>query len=203
MNILDQIELYLPKYLSAETESELFEQIGKFPENIDSRFYTNSLKDTEILYQGDGLRDLLFVNLPDPKIGELSAMVISNTCDTYPGNVRFFHPNVVYSPIFSLAKYREKLLSNGIEPNRVQSHLVSIRKQRITSIFYLPEGPSLVNESIIFFDRINSCDSEFVFKKKISDCRIFTLSQYGHYLFVLKLSIHFSRIMESVDRNQN
>ena len=57
----EEIQKYLPKYLSPESEKRLFDGLKQFPDNIDSRLYTDYLKDNEILYQGDGVRDVLFV----------------------------------------------------------------------------------------------------------------------------------------------
>ncbi|NCB47606.1 hypothetical protein EOM81_11385 [bacterium] len=54
----DEIRIYLPKFLSAESERELFKGLKDFPENIDDRLYTTYLTDTKIIYQGDGLNNL-------------------------------------------------------------------------------------------------------------------------------------------------
>lgn len=59
---LNDISLYLPKYLSVESTKELLKELDSFPDNIDKRFYSN-LED-EIIYQGDGIKDLLVVKLP-------------------------------------------------------------------------------------------------------------------------------------------
>ena len=37
-------------------------------------------------------------------------------------------------------------------------------------------------------------------RDKINYNRIFTLSDYGAYLFLLKLSIHFTRVQDKVER---
>lgn len=59
----EEIKDYLPKYLTPESEKTLFEEVKRFPENIDSRLYTNYLKDENIIFQGDGIEGLLFVVL--------------------------------------------------------------------------------------------------------------------------------------------
>ena len=142
----------------------------------------------------------MFVNLPDTKIDKIPAMVLSNTCDINPENKRLFPPNLVYSPIFNLQKYKSALLEEGNSKQSVEDHINSIRRQEPTSIFYLPKGGSLESESLVFFDRINSCNIGFVNHTELSSLRLFTLSDYGLYLFVFKLSIHFSRVMEEIDR---
>ncbi len=82
----------------------------------------------------------------------------------------------------------------------IKQHINTIKRQRITQIFYLPKGKHLQEESIVFLDRINSCDNRIISSEKINDIRLFTLSNYGHYIFLVKLSMHFTRIYENVDR---
>ncbi len=65
---LEDIKIYLPKFLSAESEKELFEGLKKFPDNIDTRLYTNYLDDSKIIYQGDGIKDMLIFNISDKEI---------------------------------------------------------------------------------------------------------------------------------------
>ena len=52
----------------------------------------------------------------------------------------------------------------------------------------------------LFLDRINNCPIEAVSKEDIDKKRLFTLSNYGFYMFLVKLSIHFTRVREEVDR---
>jgi len=197
----EEIKDYLPKYLTPESEKTLFEELKRFPDNIDSRLYTNYLKDENIIFQGDGIEGLLFVNLPDQKIGKVSAMILSNTCDINPENVRLYQPNIIYSPIINLEKYKNNLLQKGlIGSASLSDHITNLRKQLITSILYLPKGGSLAAESMVFLDKINCCDSAYLTKHDLKKLTIFTLSNYGLYLFVLKLSIHFTRITERIDR---
>ena len=198
----EEVKYYLPKYLTPESEKDLFQELKSFPDNIDSRLFTSYLKEEPFLFQGDGIEGLLFVNLPDTDIRRLRAVVLSNTCDISPQNKRLSRPNIVYSPILHLDKYARNLLDKGlIEKEVLTSHIESIRKQRVTSIFYLPKGGSLESESMVFFDKVASCDSNYLSETDIKSNRLFTLSNYGLYLFVLKLSIHFSRINEKLDRN--
>lgn len=198
---LKDIELYLPKYLSPEIEEKLFQDLIRFPDNIDDRIYTSYGIDPNIIFQGDGLKDLLVINLPDTTIKKVPSMVLSNTCDIDPENKRKFQSNIIYSPIMRLEAYRKRLLDNGMYgPESIESHLDTIRKQKITQIFYLPIGRQLKYEAMIFFDRLVSCDNESIDRENLEDKRLFTLSQYGHYLFLYKLSIHFTRIMEGIER---
>ena len=202
MNIFDDIKLYLPKYLSETSTKDLFNKIGKFPDNIDHSLYSDILADEAVIFQGDGLRNLLVVNLPDEKIGKAPAIVLSNTCDIDTNNLRgYFSSQIVYATIFSLDKYKKKLIEKKIkDENSIMQHIESIRKQLITQILYLPIGSGLDYEGIVFLDRINHCDNNYIKRSELKDKRLFSLSNYGFYLFLIKLSIHFTRTQEQVDR---
>ena len=199
----EDLQIYLPKYLSPGSEQSLFEELKQFPENIDDRLYLSAdYLEPGTIYQGDGIDGLLVVNLPETEIKKVPAMIFSNTCDIDERNKRLFPSALVYSPIFNLQKYREGLIESKIKGERsIEDHISLIRKQRITQIFYLPIGGGLPNESIVFLDRVNSCDNAFLEREKIKNMRLFTLSNYGLYLFIFKLSVHFTRITEGIDRS--
>ena len=198
---LDEIKIYLPKFLSAESDRELFKGLKDFPENIDERLYTTYLNDTKIIYQGDGLNNLLVVNLPKPEIKPVPSIILSNTCDIDLQNERNFPSQIVYAPIFSLEKYKQTLLKNSKKSKeQIIDHINAIKKQEITQIFYLPRFDGKLEESIVFLDRVNNMPNTLIERDKITSNRIFTLSDYGAYLFLLKLSIHFTRVQDKVER---
>ena len=197
----EDVQQYLPKYLSPEAQKNLFDGLAQFPDNIDSRLFTSSKSNENIIYQGDGLSGLLFINLPDPKTQEILAMVLSNTCDIDQSNHRFFSTNIIYAPIIKLSKYINLL--EQVNKVQLDDHIATIKKQRITQIFYLPKGGSLEEESIVFLDKISSCNIQYLNDKNIKEMTLFTLSDYGFYLFIFKLSLHFTRIQEDIERGSN
>lgn len=191
----------MPKFLSAKSDRELFKGLKDFPDNIDERLYTTYLHDTKIIYQGDGLNNLLVVNLPKSEIKPVPGIILSNTCDIDLQNERNFPSQIVYAPIFSLEKYRQTLLNNSKKTKeQITDHINAIKKQEITQIFYLPKFDGKLEESIVFLDRVNNMPNTLIERDKISSNRIFTLSDYGAYLFLLKLSIHFTRVQDKVER---
>lgn len=203
---LEQIEKYLPRYLSLSAQEDLFEELKRFPENMDQRLYTINLTREQQIYQGDGYRDLLFVNLPAREIGTCPGMIISNTCDIDPANRRFMSMRMVYAPIWSLQKYRQALHEDLVQTGKrslksIDSHITEIQRQRISHIFYLPKGAGVEDESIVFFDRLNNAPSDQFELESVPNKRIFALSDYGYYLFLFKLSVHFTRIREGISRS--
>ena len=200
--ILDDIRIFLPKFLSADAEEELFDALKQFPESVmEKRFYTTKLLENGIFFQGDGICDMLVVNLPDPSVRQAPCFLLSNTCDMATENRRLFPSQIVYAPIFNLGKYRSRLLlSSKKDKTQIENHIDAIRKQRITQILYLPELSGKIAESIVFLDRVQNCPNIYIDASSIPNRRLFTLSDYGAYLLLLKLSIHFTRIQDRVER---
>lgn len=199
----EDIKTYLPKYLSPESEKKLFANLKEFPSNIvGNRLYTNKLRDDKVIYQGDGLEGLLAINLPETKVHCLPAMILSNTCDIGPDK-KSFRPsnNIVYSPILNYDKYIERVVKSiKSDEGYLHSHENAVKRQEISSIFYLPKSGRLVNDSLVFLDKVISCDAQYFKDLNLEKSKLFTLSDYGFYLFLFKLSIHFTRIREGVDR---
>lgn len=207
MTSIEEIKKYLPQYLSASATVSLFEELKQFPSNIDQRIYTERLKGEGIIFQGDGLMGLLYVNLPDTTAKPLLGMIFSNTCDIDTQNDRLFDARISFAPVFNLSKYKRALIEKYVNSNKktiqaIDSHINDIKKQNISQIFYLPKGSGLENDSIVFLDRINNLPSGYFSKNQILENRLFTLSDYGFYLFLFKLSVHFTRVRESVQRSE-
>ena len=102
---------------------------------------------------------------------------------------------------YNLGKHESNLKRLGFPHKKVADHINDIRKQRITNVFFLPGINSILDDSIIQFDRICSCSNDSISRADLKNKRIFTLSNYGFYLFLFKLSLHFTRIQEKVQRN--
>lgn len=68
-----------------------------------------------------------------------------------------------------------------------------------TQIIFLPAN-SQMEDSIVFLDKIYHVDNRFINRDTLEDQRLFSLSDYGFYMLIFKLSIHFSRIQEKVNR---
>lgn len=196
---LEDMKIYLPPYLSSSSEKELFDNLKNLSFNERS-LYANLNNDPNTIFQGDCIKNLFVVNLPDTKIEKFpNCMILSNTCDIDISNPRkFFSPMILYAPVFNLEKYITKLktIRTSIE---VDNHIKAIKEQIITQILYLPKYQNLP-ESIVFLDRINNCDNGFIERENINSLRVFSLSNTGFYLLLIKLSIHFTRIKEGIDR---
>jgi hypothetical protein len=201
----EEIKRYLPYYLSAEDRHKLFEDLKKFPQNIDKRMYSESLLANPIIYQGDGIDGLMVYNPPETDAHPSLVCVLSNSCDIDQANRRFFESRIVYCPIFKLPKYRTALIQEYVETGRysiesVEAHIQAIKEQFITQILYLPKSGRLTEDSIVFLDRPINFPLQKLDLESIANKKIFILSNYGFYIFLIKLSIHFTRIQEGISR---
>lgn len=202
---IDNIKVFLPKYLSDDSEKALVKAIRDFPSCENKSFYTDRLKDQSIIFQGDGIDDFPIFNVPKDLNDQIdrkttSAIILSNTCDLDLQNKRYFASNIVYAPIVLLSRYKEILISENKSATQINTHFDSIRNQEITQIFFLPSCLSKVEESIVFLDKVFNLPNSFFNRSNIGSLRRFTLSDFGSYLFLFKLSLHFTRIQDRVDR---
>lgn len=197
MSVFDNIERFLPQYLSAESRKELFSELKKFPDN--HKIYTIYLDDDPDILQGDGLRDQLVVHLPEGEIVEGPVMVLTNTCDISQDNERAMPTRIAYCPIIKLSSYVGVLRSVGKSDSEIKDQTDAIRRQEFTTLFYLPANASLKEECIALLDRPVNCDMAYLEAPERRQ-KLFILSQYGWYLFLVKLSIHFTRLNENIDR---
>ncbi|WP_454976729.1 hypothetical protein [Capnocytophaga bilenii] len=199
MTSFEEIKKYLPQYLSDRDAKQLFSALKDFPNNIDERFYSNYSLDDNILYQGDCLKDIPAFNLPDTRTKLSQSMAISNTCDMDLSNKRLWNTRILFSQIILLEKL-EKGLCQRFPKDRVTNYINSLKKQQITNAFYLPKSKNL-DEAVAFFDYTNSFDINYIDRESLKERRLVSLSNYGFYILLLKLSIHFTRVQEKVERN--
>lgn len=195
-DIFDQIRLFLPKYLSAEQQRQLFSELAKFPENFDFYLLREDLR--EMLLQGDGWQGFVVIDFATGARKTVSGMILSNSCDVDIENRRDLPVNLLFAPLISLARYRRLLSGVGKNEDQIDGIIGNIRKQYVTSIFYIPDRSGIIEESIILLDDIHAHPlQDFLGRERQS---IFTLNQYAFYLFLIKLSIHFSRFREGIQR---
>lgn len=203
----EEIKLYLPQYLSPEDQKELFTNLKRFPESIDQKkFYSNFSNGDSQIYQGDLIKDFKICDIFREEFKKRIVCILSNTCDISTDNKRYFPTKIVYGPIISFKKYYKHFLQKPIErglikQNAVDNHIKDLKNQYITQLFYLPQGFGLDDEYILFLDYLHSYPLEAVDPNHISSKRITSLSNFGFYIFLFKLSVHFTRIREKVDRS--
>ena len=198
--MITDYSLYLPEHLSKESTKKVFEELKDFPSNIGKKFYSFHLKKYADLLQGDGIKDIPFYHHELKETRQTNCMIISNSCDIDTNNRRKITNYFLYAPIANLSKYKGLLEKEEMNRDAIESHIKEIRKQKVSNILFLPKINSNFNESIVFFDRISHDKNNIVDRSKIEEKRLFSLSNFGFYLLLFKLSVHFSRMSEGIDR---
>lgn len=192
--LFEQIRTFLPKYLTPAEKDDLFEELKRFPDNASFYFDREGLRGE--LLQGDGWRGFVAIDFLTGNRKTISGVILSNSCDIDSVNVKAFPVNVLFAPIIKLGKYVEKLGAEGKKEDQIQSLLATIRKQRVTNIFYLPLCPGVIEEGFILMDDIHAHPlSDFLTRDRQP---LFKLNQFFFYFFIIKLSIHFCRFQEEV-----
>lgn len=215
-NHIEYIERFLPKYLSKDLRESLISNLKEeFPFSNDPYKLYKRIEEKEVFYQGDGMIDIHFSRLNVQKKGfdlkYLPAVIISNTCDIASENDRDYPPYVNFAAIYKLEDFITFMQRIGVKQKRIETFKTNLKNNKITSLFYLPEyrveGKEIISESLIRFDDTSSIPCHIInekydksYKQDNGD-RLFSFSDYGFYLFLFKLSIHYCRIREGVFRN--
>jgi hypothetical protein len=186
---INNAKLILPGH-----KKEFFEILKNFPNDIERWLFNESVADKESLYQGDIVLDLpvCFVwNNGKIKKGAKNVILVSNTCDMQPNRHNF----IVVSPFIPIQKHKEKLSRiSPNSPNKVESNLADIRKNKVFSSFYIPAN-NCIEEGFIDFTQMISIGSSYLNEIKkggTASCPI-SLSVNGRYLFLIKLLFHIAR----------
>jgi hypothetical protein len=207
----DHFTRILPSYLSDSDKSRLKEGLEQF-------FPENSAKEIKYdqFYQDDLDRHFkqadLIAEIRCPNWNEVSrqydisypdAMLLTNTCDISPDNQR--NANIkqcLFAPIISLTEYILDLKENGYTDSQIKSFGSEVKRQKITNIFYLPPYQTSGSDYIVLLDYIFQFPAQELTRllPDISEERLKSLSNFGFYLFIFKLSYHLCRLPEEPDR---
>jgi len=202
LSLLDDAKIFLPKYLSDDETTNLFVELNNFPDNIDSRLFSKEVFPEKTILQGDGINEIKLANIGTSKFYNAKVLCLSNSCDISNNNQRLTQPYVVVSPIISLEKHSDFL--KGIHPetehSKIDDHILDIKNQKVSNCFYIPEFSNDIGDCFARFDMLQSFPASVLPTESLASRRLFSLSNYGWYLMLVKLSIHFTRVRESIDR---
>lgn len=165
-------------------------------------YYLNAAQDSyaDERLQGDGWRGLPLFSFASGERQDVRGILLSNTCDVSLENDRTLPPKLVFAPIIKLSAIEARFASRGISPAQVAGKIGAIKQQIATSVFYLPAGGPLDEDYVALLDDVHSAPVSA--HDNDNREKLFTLSMAGFYLFVFKLSVHFCRLQENVDRSQ-
>lgn len=210
----DNFELLLPNYLTSEDKSRLKDSLAQFTiqrerDNPNSELdYSNFITRQDCTYfkQSDLVYQIRYPHLNEENFEfekfYTTAIVLSNTCDISDQNAHSLNKKqCVLAPIIELSKYIESLREiDSFSDDRLASFLNELKLQRITNIFYISDNGG--EEYIALLDKIFWFPTEELnsYVQDISENKVFSLTHFGYYLFLLKLTFHFSRFPEALDR---
>lgn len=190
----ESIRAALPPYLSDQRAPAFAEALKDLPSA--RPFYAN-IKDPDPL-QGDLWADVLFLEYPSGTARRTPALLLTNSCDASSDNKRLSPISLTFAMAASFAKYRD-MLSAKYGADKIANHLEDVRGQRVTSMLFLPADGQRFDDRIVFLDRTQSLPLQALQSDKDSR-RLVSLSDTGFYLLSFKLSIHFCRLKEGIDR---
>ncbi len=204
----------LPHYLLDPEKDRLARALNQFQKRRDSEknseidysnFYLHNFQPSFFL-QGD-----LMHSLPQPYWNSVNqefensfspALLISNSCDVSIGNKRQVEKDAVFAPLIPILEYKKDMIKRGLAQNKIDSILSQIKRQTFSNIFYLPSISEGGNDFLAFLDQLFSIPAEVV-EQQLTDIksnRLISLDNFGSYLFIVKLSFHFCRVPEEVER---
>lgn len=212
----DDFDSLFPHYLVDSDKQRLRSALNQFmPEhrggNID---YTDFYKGYHNNYflQSDIVKEIRFPHwdIANSEYAKAytEAIIVSNTCDISSENPRDVNiKQCLFAPIIDFKEYLIDLRASGLGESKIVAFSKNVQAQLYSNIFYLPPHFKEKVEYIALLDKIFwfPVGELNTYIASINDDRITSLSHYGFYLFLLKLSYHLCRMPEQCDReiNQN
>ena len=204
----------LPPYLTSPEKQRITVGLQQFldttsnPKVIDySGFFLSNTP--QHLMQSDVLHSVKVVDWDeesfDPIVGYTHAIFISNTCDVNQENTRSINKKeALIAPIIDLEEYLKDLRNEGFTEAQVASFYNALKRQEFSNLFFIPKNDKNNKEFIVFFDKISWLPTKLLFEEEkiIDKVRFISFSNFGFYLFILKLSYHFCRVPEEVERKE-
>ncbi len=198
---LESLQQQIPYYLTAEDRQVLVDELKAISKGGTANYFLTRYNDAfqADMLQGDGWRAFQLFKFDTGERRWVQGLVLSNSCDVEPGNARDVPARVIFAPLVRLADYENLLRSSKIDPQKVDQKLTEIRLQKTTNMFFLPAGGPLAEDHVVRLDDAHSMPVAAHLGTKERK-KLFTLSNTGFYMLVLKLSVHFCRLHEKVNR---
>ncbi|HEY1028344.1 MAG TPA: hypothetical protein VGE28_12055 [Pseudomonas sp.] len=192
---MDDVKDQIPYYLTQKAGEGILKEL----ENYSAHTPMFLTREMEGILQGDGWKGFCFFNHLTGNVQNVRAIVLSNSCDIDPGNARDLPAQVTFVPLMKLSKIEIVFRKAGHSEQAIQQKLRDIRAQRSTSFFFLPSQGVLDEDYAAWLSDAHSMPMKSFLDSEARQ-KVFTLNMTGFYLFLFKLSIHFCRFHEKVDR---
>ena len=199
----ESLQRQIPYYLTSEDGQALVNDLKAISRGGTADYFLGQTRDVfkSDMLQGDGWRGFQLFMFDTGDRCSVQGLVISNSCDVDPNNRRDFPARVIFAPLVKLATYEACLRESSIKQPQIDEKLAAIRAQKTSNLFFLPSGGPLTDDHVVRLDDAHSmpvaAHSDATDREKL-----FTLSNTGFYMLVFKLSIHFCRLQEKVNRRE-
>ena len=185
----------ISRFLPHDLES-FRSDLRKYPLGFPEWFYGTPLAE---IYQGDVIanaRTILLEEDAKSAYRDGAVVVISNTCDAQPDRDGF----LLLAPLYTV---NERVEGTGLKDQALADHIHSLRRNEITSLMFYPAKEKL-EDSWVDFSKVCPVSSDYFYSKilKAKENRLASLSQKGHYFFLMKLACHFCRADAVADANR-
>lgn len=198
----DNLSLLLPHYLSSGSQDLLFKDIDAIQNGEQKEFVLEVEHDAFLdkMLQGDGWSAIPMFEDHSGEAISARGLVLSNSCDIDPDNKRAMSPRFVYAPMMKLEALRTTLAANGLSDASIDGRVAAIKRQHTSTMFFVPAAHHIADDWVVLLDHVHSFDIG-AFRKLDEPTKMFTLSNTGLYMFLLKLAYHFCRMEERIDRD--
>lgn len=199
----------LPSYLTNTAKGRIkvaLEQFFSDKDHIDySDFYT--LEKHSFLMQSDILHSIVGIdwNAVERRYetGFIPALLVSNSCDVTLENDRSINSKeALFAPIIPVKEYLEYAKGDGSSEAQVTNFYNILKRQEYTNLFYLPNNPVNGKDYIVRLDKIHWVPQTELVEtlRDLDNQRFISLSDWGYYLYLTKLSLHTCRVPEEIER---
>ncbi|MEJ7745641.1 MAG: hypothetical protein WKF61_02570 [Luteimonas sp.] len=194
---LDDAFVYLPSWLAASERKKLYNDLRNMHEGL--AYFSNL--DFDYQLQGDAYDDApyVIVGIDAVDVVTTRVVVLSNSCDISAQNERDDPAMVTVAPLVRISKWSTQLAAFGVSVQAIENKITSATAQEISNVFFLPAGAGIEEDSIVLFDQMQSVPMQRFLAA--NPRRVGILSQAGHWLLLMKLSMHFSRLQDGVLRD--
>lgn len=173
--------------LIPENVRSILEDLKEAPIDHTKWLYANPIKE---IYQGDVLKKVVVYFMdPDGQVEpiERPAIVMSHTCDCQLGQSDY----VMVAPLFALS---ELTTDEEFTKEDLETFIRDFKENRLKDKLYLPKVKELP-DSWLDFNLVFSISTQHFHSNAFSGSRerIISLSQKGHYFFLMRLSFSLGR----------
>lgn len=111
----------------------------------------------------------------------------------------------LFAPLIEFQEYLKDLELAGYDNEKLGQFCKAVKAQLVSNLFYLPMIQKEEKEYVVFLDNIFWFPASELnaYMERIQENRMASLSHFGYYLFILKLSYHLCRLPEQCDRESN